>query len=204
MNQVHKENLSQVENALPNRQGLEVEIFGMEGIPQEILDQHRNRIIQNFYQAQEDRRIATGNPLPGQAKPARKKLKVESADELKKRLEEFRAQKKTAGANGTTVDAAVPTSGSPATTVILQTPTGDLLILIILRTLSSCLPSNSSRMDNLVSQHNRPTAIQPTRYQRDRLATWLARLVYLSVPRTMPAFGRALAHRLPRLMILTS
>ncbi|CAM1504867.1 Fc.00g024580.m01.CDS01 [Cosmosporella sp. VM-42] len=101
MNQVHKENLNQVENALPNRQGLEVEIFGMEGIPQEILDQHRNRIIQNFYQAQEDRRLATGNPLPGQAmKDSRKKIKIETADELKRRLEEFRTQKKAGTGSG--------------------------------------------------------------------------------------------------------
>ena len=101
MNQVHKENLNQIENALPNRQGLEVEIFGMEGIPQDILDQHRNRIIQNFYQAQEDRRLATGNPLPGQTtKDSRKKIKIEKSDDLKKRLEEFRARKAAAAANG--------------------------------------------------------------------------------------------------------
>ncbi|KAF4467692.1 Transcriptional activator acu-15 [Fusarium albosuccineum] len=100
MNQVHKENLSQVENALPNRQGLEVEIFGMEGIPQDMLDQHRNRILQNFQQAQKDRQIATGNPLPGQAmNNSRKKLKVESTDELKKRLEEFRSRRKDGTAN---------------------------------------------------------------------------------------------------------
>lgn len=116
MNQVHKENLSQVENALPNRQGLEVEIFGMEGIPQDILDQHRNRIIQNFYQAQEDRRLATGNPLPGQAlKNSRKKIKIESAEELKKRLEEFRAQKKAAPASGGEV--VPPQNGSPGSFV---------------------------------------------------------------------------------------
>lgn len=65
----------------------------MEGIPQEALDQHRNRIIQNFYQAQEDRRIATGNPASGHATP-RKKMKIETADELLRRLAEFRAQKK--------------------------------------------------------------------------------------------------------------
>ncbi|PTB71113.1 hypothetical protein M440DRAFT_1442925 [Trichoderma longibrachiatum ATCC 18648] len=94
LNQVHKETLSQVENALPNRQGLEVEIFGMEGIPQEVLEQHRNRIIQNFYQAQEDRRIATGNPPPGQSKNPRKKIKIETAEELRKRFAEYRAQRK--------------------------------------------------------------------------------------------------------------
>ena len=94
LNQVHKENLDHVENALPNRQGLEVEIFGMEGIPADVLESHRNRLIQNFYQAQEDRRIATGNPLPGQAKEPRKKIKIETADELKARLREWRAKRK--------------------------------------------------------------------------------------------------------------
>ncbi|KAI5459105.1 RING-6 like protein [Mariannaea sp. PMI_226] len=112
MNQVHKENLSQVENALPNRQALDVEIFGMEGIPQDILEQHRNRIIQNFYQAQEDRRIATGNPLPGQAMK-RKKISVESPSDLVKRLEEFRKQKKNAGANGGDANPPAATAAAP-------------------------------------------------------------------------------------------
>ncbi|KAJ6781428.1 hypothetical protein PWT90_09982 [Aphanocladium album] len=95
MNQVHKETVSQVENALPNRQGLDVEIFGMEGVPQDILEQHRTRIIQNFYQAQESRRLATGNPLPGQSlNNARKKIKYETAEELLRRLAEWRAHKK--------------------------------------------------------------------------------------------------------------
>lgn len=93
LNQVHKETLEYVENALPNRQGLEVEIFGMEGIPQEVLENHRNRLVQNFYQAQEDRRLATGNPLPGQAKHQRKKIRIETAEELKKRLAEWRAKR---------------------------------------------------------------------------------------------------------------
>jgi hypothetical protein len=114
LNQVHKETLTQVENALPNRQGLEVEIFGMEGIPAEILDQHRNRIIQNFYQAQEDRRIATGNPLPGQGnKNPRKKIKIETAEELKARLEEHRANMRSrlaSGGNGS--PAIVPPNGN--------------------------------------------------------------------------------------------
>ena len=39
MNQMHKESLPYVENALPNRSGLEVEIFGMEGIPEDLVQQ---------------------------------------------------------------------------------------------------------------------------------------------------------------------
>lgn len=95
MNQVHKETLTQVENALPNRQGLDVEIFGMEGVPQDMVDQHRNRIIQNFYQAQESKRIATGNPLPGQSlQHSRKKITFETRQELLTRLAEWRQMKK--------------------------------------------------------------------------------------------------------------
>ncbi|KXJ91581.1 hypothetical protein Micbo1qcDRAFT_234056 [Microdochium bolleyi] len=93
MNQVHKESLSHVENALPNRQGLDVEIFGMEGIPEEIVQQHNQRIIQNFYQAQADRFAATGNPPAGQ-NPNRpqKKIKMETPEEIKQRLAEHRAR----------------------------------------------------------------------------------------------------------------
>ncbi|KAI0158099.1 hypothetical protein GGR57DRAFT_500219 [Xylariaceae sp. FL1272] len=101
MNQVHKESLSSVENALPNRQGLDVEIFGMEGIPDDIVQQHNQRIIQTFYQAQAERYAATGNPPPGQNpnRPA-KKIKTETPDEIKKRLAEHRARLAAQKANG--------------------------------------------------------------------------------------------------------
>lgn len=96
LNQVHKENLVQVENALTHRQGLDVEIFGMEGIPADILEQHRNHIIQTFYRAQENRRIATGNPVPGGqgSQPPRKKIKYESKEELVARLAEWRTKRR--------------------------------------------------------------------------------------------------------------
>ncbi|KAI0877822.1 hypothetical protein GGS24DRAFT_446111 [Hypoxylon argillaceum] len=120
MNQVHKESLSSVENALPNRQGLDVEIFGMEGIPEDIVQQHNQRIIQNFYQAQAERFAATGNPPPGQSdkRPA-KKFKAEGADEIKKRLAEHRArlaaQKGATGGSAThTPPQGLPDGHSPA------------------------------------------------------------------------------------------
>lgn len=104
MNQVHKESLSSVENALPNRQGLDVEIFGMEGVPEDIVQQHNQRIIQNFYTAQAERFAATGNPPPGQSgtQGPQKKIKRESVQELKARLAEHRtrAGQQPAGANG--------------------------------------------------------------------------------------------------------
>ncbi|RYO98373.1 hypothetical protein DL764_007100 [Monosporascus ibericus] len=121
MNQVHKESLSYVENALPNRQGLDVEIFGMEGIPEDIVQQHNQRIIQNFYQAQADRYAATGNPPPGQnPKRPPKKIKIESADEIKQRLAEHRArvaaQKAANGGSANPTPPGIPDGRSPSQT----------------------------------------------------------------------------------------
>jgi hypothetical protein len=96
MNQVHKETLASVDNSLPNRQGLEVEIFGMEGIPADVAQAHNQRIIAGFYQAEAERRAATGNPGPGVASAAggqAKKPKFESPSDLKKRLAEHKARK---------------------------------------------------------------------------------------------------------------
>ncbi|KAK4187493.1 putative zinc finger protein [Podospora australis] len=106
MNQVHKENLDRVENALTHRQGLDIEIFGMEGVPEDVIAQHNQRIIQNFYTAQAERQAVTGNPprgLSGGQGPA-KKIKVETPEEIKKRLADHRAKvaaAKAAAANGT-------------------------------------------------------------------------------------------------------
>lgn len=119
MNQVHKETLNCVENALPSRQGLDVEIFGMEGVPEEIIQQHNQRIIQNFYTAQAERQAATGNPPRGSSGSQRptKKIKYETPEEIKKRLAEHRAKlaaQKAAGANGVPGTAAPANGPSPA------------------------------------------------------------------------------------------
>ncbi|EAA30771.1 hypothetical protein GE21DRAFT_1292627 [Neurospora crassa] len=123
MNQVHKESLDKVENALPNRQGLDIEIFGMEGVPDDIVQQHNQRIITNFYTAQAERHAATGNPPPGQAGgqgPA-KKIKIETPEELKKRLADHRAKVAAIKANGGVLPVPVvapkaqPASVSPVT-----------------------------------------------------------------------------------------
>ena len=94
MTQVHKETLTTIENALPNRSGLDVEIFGMEGIPEDIVTSHNQRILQQFAQAEAERRAATGNPGPGSVGAgAAKKPKFESPSDLKKRLAEHKAKK---------------------------------------------------------------------------------------------------------------
>jgi len=96
MNQVHKENLTTVENALPNRSAPDIEIFGMEGIPDDVMQQHNQRVSHEFFAAEADRRAATGNPVPGssiQGAAGTKKPKLESPAELKARLAEHKARK---------------------------------------------------------------------------------------------------------------
>ena len=91
MTQVHKESLTTIENALPNRAGLDIEIFGMEGIPDDVRKSHEQRMLQTFAQAEADRRASTGNPAPGA--DGLKKPKIEGTSDLKKRLAEHKAKK---------------------------------------------------------------------------------------------------------------
>ncbi|KAJ4341137.1 hypothetical protein N0V95_007301 [Ascochyta clinopodiicola] len=95
MNQVHKENLTHVENAIGGRQGLEVEIFGMEGVPAEILDQHNQHVTQKHFAEEEERARVTGNPVRGQyangqVLPSKRKKVNESLDEIEERANKFR------------------------------------------------------------------------------------------------------------------
>lgn len=114
MSQVHKEQLTEIENALPNRAGLEVEIFGMEGVPDDVLHAHQQRVAAQFAQAEAERQAATGNPPSGSGggQPA-KKPKLEDMSEMKRRLAEHRA-KKAEGAGGSSGPATPVSSGPPA------------------------------------------------------------------------------------------
>lgn len=124
MNQVHKENLTAIENALPNRAGLDIEIFAMEGIPEDIVQQHNMRVLQAFHQAEAERRAATGNPAPGSAaNTATKKPKFESPAELKKRLAEHKAAKLAAEQNGTSTGSGGNTPVSVSAQPILSQQT---------------------------------------------------------------------------------
>jgi hypothetical protein len=95
MSQVHKETLSAVDNALPNRAGLDLEIFGMMGVPEDIINQHNQRVLTQFHQAEAERRVANGNaggPGGTSAGGQSKKPKFESPSDLKKRLAEHKAK----------------------------------------------------------------------------------------------------------------
>lgn len=107
MSQVHKEQLTEIENALPNRAGLDVEIFGMEGIPDDVLKSHQQRVMTQFQQAEAERQASTGNPPAGGSaggQPA-KKPKLENVSEMKKRLAEHRAKRAEVAAGGSSGDA---------------------------------------------------------------------------------------------------
>ncbi|MCJ1395771.1 hypothetical protein MMC18_008657 [Xylographa bjoerkii] len=113
MTQVHKETLTTIENALPNRSNLDVEIFGMEGIPGDVVSSHNQRVLSQFAQAEAERRAATGNPGPGGAASATvKKPKVEEISDLKKRLAEHKAKKAAEQALGISSGDATPIDGA--------------------------------------------------------------------------------------------
>ncbi|KAF2731920.1 hypothetical protein EJ04DRAFT_470954 [Polyplosphaeria fusca] len=65
MSQVHKEQLTHVENAIQGRGGLDLEIFGMEGVPHEVVNQHQQVVREKHFLEQEERRRLTGNPTSG-------------------------------------------------------------------------------------------------------------------------------------------
>jgi hypothetical protein len=99
MNQVHKENLTHVENANSGRQGLEIEIFGMEGVPAEIIDQHNQQVTQAHFAEEAERARITGNPIRGQytngTAPPNKRAKVtESLENIEQRAEQYREDRK--------------------------------------------------------------------------------------------------------------
>lgn len=117
MSQVHKEQLSAVDNALPNRSSLDLEIFGMEGVPEDIIQSHNQRVATQFQQAEVERQAFTGNPPPGSGtgQPSSKKPKIESVGDMKKRLAEHRA-KRAEASNGMGSGEGIPAGAG-------QTPT---------------------------------------------------------------------------------
>jgi len=93
LQQVHKATLTAVDNAIEGRQNISPEIFGMMGIPDELVEAHRQRILNEFFKQEAERRALTGNPPPGQGQPNAKKRKMETPEELKARLAEHRAKR---------------------------------------------------------------------------------------------------------------
>ncbi|KAH9838939.1 BUB3-interacting and GLEBS motif-containing protein [Teratosphaeria destructans] len=101
MNQVHKEEIHEVDNALPNRKEIVpgLEIFAMEGIPDDVMRAHKQRITEMFFKKEAEHRLKTGNPPPGQVhggangEPVPKKRKMETKEEMMSRLAEHRKKR---------------------------------------------------------------------------------------------------------------
>ncbi|KAL7273740.1 hypothetical protein RUND412_003379 [Rhizina undulata] len=103
MEQVHKETLDAVENALPGRESIDLEIFGTEGIPESEVAAHNQRILAEVAQREADRRAASG-----QNGPKRPKIDIQKEldpEEIKKKLE---AHKKAMAAGGAASAAGTP------------------------------------------------------------------------------------------------
>lgn len=93
MAQVHKSKLEKIQNTIDGREDPQVEIFGMLGIPQVLLDNHRRAIENQYYQAEAEHRARTGNPLRGPNPNAGKQQVLELTHEQKMaKLEAHRAK----------------------------------------------------------------------------------------------------------------
>lgn len=140
MAQVHKAELHEAPNANDRRKGLDIEIFGMVGVPESLINA-RNEVVRRAYEEMEAEHVArTGNPLPGsdaakmrndEAREA-KKVKVDSKEVLKARVAEAKAKaaaRKAAAAAGLpppSDDSTPPAAATPQNTQALNaqnTPT---------------------------------------------------------------------------------
>lgn len=61
--QVHKEAIDKVPNSLPNRSNIEIEIYGMEGIPAQDLKDHEKNKNGNKSESDDDEPSAKKNKL---------------------------------------------------------------------------------------------------------------------------------------------
>lgn len=67
--QVHKEQIDKVPNSLPNRSNIEIEIYGMEGIPQEDLKNHEKQKNGNKSESDDDEPAIKKNKMEQQQQP---------------------------------------------------------------------------------------------------------------------------------------
>ncbi|EEB11203.1 conserved hypothetical protein [Pediculus humanus corporis] len=71
--QVHKETIDKVPNSLPNRSNIEIEIYGMEGIPPDDIKEHEKQKA-----SKQSGGVRAGSPSSGEDEPAPKKTKPDT------------------------------------------------------------------------------------------------------------------------------
>ncbi|CAI6334891.1 unnamed protein product [Periconia digitata] len=121
MNQVHKENLTHVENAIPGRQNLDIEIFGMEGVPSEIMEQHTNVVTEKHFSEEAERQRLSGNParggMGGEGGVASKRARVhETLEEIDERAKKWMTDRKNGVARPVKAEAKPTTPAQTAPT----------------------------------------------------------------------------------------
>ena len=109
--QVHKEGIDVIANALPHRGDPNIEIFGTEGIPEDVMAAHKQAVTKEYYRILAEHGHSTGNPPAKSQKmepgATNEPKPVESKESIKARAAEFRARKraeKEARARGELVD----------------------------------------------------------------------------------------------------
>ena len=95
--QVHKANITDIENCtIPERNTLDREIFGMEGIPPEDLANYTNRITVEHLKRDNEWLVKTGNPISGPNPNAKKRDHVETTEEVLERVRALKRQRQAA------------------------------------------------------------------------------------------------------------
>lgn len=117
MTQVHKETLQKVENCIEGRESVDIEIFGMEGIPESEVAAHRQRVLSQISQAEAERRAQAG--IPGTGKKPKVNVEALDPEVIKRRLEEHRKAVAEGSATPNATPGAPGGSASPERT---QTP----------------------------------------------------------------------------------
>lgn len=108
MEQVHKEQLEAVDNAIPGRESIDLEIFGTEGIPESEVAAHNQRILSAFAQREADRRAGSGQSGSGTKRQKIDISKDLDPEEIKKKLEAHKKAMAAAAAGASSTAAPGP------------------------------------------------------------------------------------------------
>lgn len=124
MQQVHKEELHEVDNAIEGRRDPNQEIFGTVGIPEAVAEQRVATLTQQYQALQREHRRKTGNPLPGEVKDnANAPATVSKTQQLTEGLSDIKARIAAAKAKKAAEKAALAAGGTLPTAATPTPPT---------------------------------------------------------------------------------
>jgi hypothetical protein len=124
----------------------------MEGVPDDVVQSHNQRVIAQFQQAEAERQAVTGNPPSGAGsggQPA-KRPKLGDVSDLKKRLAEHKAKKAEIAAGGSSGEATPVGAGQT------QAPAGYVSFLVLISCILQHSDTNSLRSCRLTLLRQQP------------------------------------------------